>query len=370
MACVTACPSGRAVRQAHRGHPRPGRAPARATRRATGRCGAPIFALFPHPRRLRRAARPAARPTSATGLERLVRRSRPARPDRPAAGGDGEPGAARCAKRGDRCPSGCPPRTAPRGGRACSPAACRASSSPASTPPPRGCWPAEGCDVVDPAATRAAAGRCRCTTAARPEAQDYARALVDAFDGAGRRADRRERRRLRLDDEGVRRPARRRPAVRRAGPRVRGEGARHLRGARRARTGRHRGTRSRPPSPTTTRATSGTPRGCAASRARCSRAIPGVAAARDRRGRGLLRLGRDLQHPQPRAGPRARATARPPTSSPPGADLLVTANPGCLMQVASAIERSGHPMRLVHTVELLDASLRGAGLPDPPTKGV
>jgi glycolate oxidase iron-sulfur subunit len=42
-----------------------------------------------------------------------------------------------------------------------------------------------------------------------------------------------------------------------------------------------------------------------------------------------------------------------------GADLLVTANPGCLMQVAAAIGRSGHPMILAHTVELLDASIRG-----------
>lgn len=43
-----------------------------------------------------------------------------------------------------------------------------------------------------------------------------------------------------------------------------------------------------------------------------------------------------------------------------GADLLVTANPGCLMQVASAIERSGHPMGMAHTIEVLDASIRGA----------
>jgi glycolate oxidase iron-sulfur subunit len=42
-----------------------------------------------------------------------------------------------------------------------------------------------------------------------------------------------------------------------------------------------------------------------------------------------------------------------------GADVLVTANPGCLMQVTSAIERSGHPMGLAHTVEVLDASIRG-----------
>jgi glycolate oxidase iron-sulfur subunit len=43
-----------------------------------------------------------------------------------------------------------------------------------------------------------------------------------------------------------------------------------------------------------------------------------------------------------------------------GAQVLVTANPGCLMQVTSAIERSGHPMGMAHTVEVLDASIRGA----------
>jgi glycolate dehydrogenase iron-sulfur subunit len=42
-----------------------------------------------------------------------------------------------------------------------------------------------------------------------------------------------------------------------------------------------------------------------------------------------------------------------------GAQVLVTANPGCLMQVTSAIERSGHPMGMAHTVEVLDASIRG-----------
>jgi glycolate oxidase iron-sulfur subunit len=42
-----------------------------------------------------------------------------------------------------------------------------------------------------------------------------------------------------------------------------------------------------------------------------------------------------------------------------GAELLVTANPGCLMQVTSAIQRSGHPMGMAHTVEVLDASIRG-----------
>jgi glycolate oxidase iron-sulfur subunit len=42
-----------------------------------------------------------------------------------------------------------------------------------------------------------------------------------------------------------------------------------------------------------------------------------------------------------------------------GAEVLVTANPGCLMQVTSAIDRSGHPMGMAHTVEVLDASIRG-----------
>jgi len=52
-----------------------------------------------------------------------------------------------------------------------------------------------------------------------------------------------------------------------------------------------------------------------------------------------------------------------------GAQLLVTANPGCLMQVTSAIERSGHPMGMAHTVEVLDASIRGTALTCPPHKG-
>jgi glycolate oxidase iron-sulfur subunit len=45
-----------------------------------------------------------------------------------------------------------------------------------------------------------------------------------------------------------------------------------------------------------------------------------------------------------------------------GADLLVTANPGCLMQVAAALRRRGASIALAHTVEVLDASIRGANL--------
>ncbi|RNI20426.1 (Fe-S)-binding protein [Flexivirga caeni] len=42
-----------------------------------------------------------------------------------------------------------------------------------------------------------------------------------------------------------------------------------------------------------------------------------------------------------------------------GADLIVTANPGCLMQIAVALERRGTPMPMAHTAVVLDASIRG-----------
>jgi glycolate oxidase iron-sulfur subunit len=42
-----------------------------------------------------------------------------------------------------------------------------------------------------------------------------------------------------------------------------------------------------------------------------------------------------------------------------GAALLVTANPGCLMQVSSALASKGAAIATAHTVEVLDASIRG-----------
>ena len=42
-----------------------------------------------------------------------------------------------------------------------------------------------------------------------------------------------------------------------------------------------------------------------------------------------------------------------------GAEVLATANPGCLMQITSALERSGQTMRTAHPIELLDASITG-----------
>lgn len=43
-----------------------------------------------------------------------------------------------------------------------------------------------------------------------------------------------------------------------------------------------------------------------------------------------------------------------------GADAVVTGNPGCLLQIRTALQRAGRPLPVLHTVELLDASIRGA----------
>jgi glycolate oxidase iron-sulfur subunit len=41
------------------------------------------------------------------------------------------------------------------------------------------------------------------------------------------------------------------------------------------------------------------------------------------------------------------------------ADFVATGNPGCMMQLQSALEKAGSGTRVVHTIQILDASLRG-----------
>src|SRR5581483_289452 len=43
-------------------------------------------------------------------------------------------------------------------------------------------------------------------------------------------------------------------------------------------------------------------------------------------------------------------------------DAVATGNPGCLLQLQSALARLGRPIRVVHTVQLLDASIRGTSM--------
>ena len=43
------------------------------------------------------------------------------------------------------------------------------------------------------------------------------------------------------------------------------------------------------------------------------------------------------------------------------ADVIATGNPGCLMQLQSSLARAGQKTPVVHTIQLLDASIRGRG---------
>jgi glycolate oxidase iron-sulfur subunit len=52
-----------------------------------------------------------------------------------------------------------------------------------------------------------------------------------------------------------------------------------------------------------------------------------------------------------------------------GAELLVTANPGCLMQVAAALARRGQQIALAHTMQVLDASICGTLIDGTPIRG-
>ena len=40
-------------------------------------------------------------------------------------------------------------------------------------------------------------------------------------------------------------------------------------------------------------------------------------------------------------------------------DLVVTSNPGCILQIQSAAREQGYSYRVMHVVELLDASIAG-----------
>jgi glycolate oxidase iron-sulfur subunit len=44
-----------------------------------------------------------------------------------------------------------------------------------------------------------------------------------------------------------------------------------------------------------------------------------------------------------------------------GAQLLVSANPGCAMQIAAGLRRAGRPLPVAHLAEVLDAAISGAG---------
>ena len=211
-----------------------------------------------------------------------------------------------------------------------------------------------------PARRRAAAARCRCTTAARPRRSVRPRASIDTFEAAGVDAvvvnaagcgsSMKEYADLLADDPAY--------AERAAG--FAAQGARRHRAARRARPGRaaapaagdRRLPRRLPPRRT--------PRASAPSRGRCCADIPGlelreIAEAELCCGSAGIW---NILNPEPAR--RARRPQGRATSLATGAELLVTANPGCLMQVGlRARAPQGDRIGMAHTVEVLDASIRG-----------
>jgi glycolate oxidase iron-sulfur subunit len=42
--------------------------------------------------------------------------------------------------------------------------------------------------------------------------------------------------------------------------------------------------------------------------------------------------------------------------------VVVTGNPGCVLQLRTSLQRAGHPLPVLHTIQLLDASIRGVSL--------
>jgi glycolate oxidase iron-sulfur subunit len=48
--------------------------------------------------------------------------------------------------------------------------------------------------------------------------------------------------------------------------------------------------------------------------------------------------------------------------APLAADAVATGNPGCMLQIETALNRSGRKTPVVHTIQLLDASIRGSSL--------
>jgi len=49
-------------------------------------------------------------------------------------------------------------------------------------------------------------------------------------------------------------------------------------------------------------------------------------------------------------------------------DMVVSANPGCLVQIASGLERAGKHVPVRHMIELIDAAIQGVPAAELQTK--
>ena len=375
-------------------------------RSAIGCSGSAIFALFPYPARLAHRAGAAGR----DWLGDQCRASRPPstrdaeRRDRTA--GDGRQPRARVRDPTEKpdvrteAPRGTPKRCSSCGPMGCSRGCARCSSSrrpmtlaslfagvPARTPAAgarrltvgllTGCVQRLVFPRVNAATRQRARGRRlrrrgagragmlrRARAACRPAGRS-ARLRAPHHRGVRARwrgTRRGQRRRLRILDERVRTPA----------------GGRSCVGRARARLRRARARRQRDRLPSSTR------RGRRGIRSRCASRITTPATSRTRRASGSRRAISCDRSPASsccRSPIRTSAAAAPAstTSSNPSTarelgdrkagfidaaqpDVLATANPGCMLQMAAAARRKGRSWPIRHPIELLDASIRGIGV--------
>ena len=358
MACVTACPSGvqydtlieQTRAQVERHHERS--AKDRALRGL-------IFSLFPYPRRLRLMRGPL-RLMQATGLDRALRRT--GLLDRLSPQLAAMERLAPQLGRSEPLPEHIPARGERRATVGLLTGCVQGAFFPGVNSATARVLQAEGCDIVVPR-SQGCCGALSVHNGREPEAQDFARALVDAFDSsgvehvvvnaAGCGSTMKEYADLLADDpayaerakrfaERVRDVAEILDDLGPVAPRhplemtIAYHDACHLAHA--------QGVRAQP--------------------RRLLEAIPGlelkeIAEAELCCGSAGIY---NIVNPEPARELGDRKAANILAT---GAEVLVTANPGCLMQVTSAIERhaeqtGGRPMGMAHTIEVLDASIHGA----------
>jgi glycolate oxidase iron-sulfur subunit len=374
MACMTACPSGVQYDQlieAARGWGEaaadeqarmPAPLPARSLRDRVVR--AAIFATFPYPQRLRAALGPL-RVVQRTGLDRLAARSTLLRRVAPeaAAALAVAPAPPRMARRGRGVIGRLPARVPARGERRAVVGMLTGCVQQVLFPQVNAATArvlsAEGCDVIVPA-RQGCCGALSLHGGRRAEAADFARATIEAFERAGvdavivnaagcGSAMKEYERLLASDPDWADRAAAFSTTVRdfseflaELGPvAVRSElavtvayhDACHLGHAQRITAQPRALLRGVPGLALTEIADAGT---CCGSAGIYNLVQPEAAAQLGER--------------------KARAVAAT------GADLLVSANPGCSLQIAQALTTAGRPMPVAHVAEVLDASIRGLPL--------
>jgi glycolate oxidase iron-sulfur subunit len=352
MACVTACPSGvrydalieAARAQVERRYDRPSRD--RALRRL-------VFAVFPYPRRLRLLRGPL-RAYQASGIARVFRRSALVRRRVPTLAA--MESLAPPLQRPERVPERVPACGEKRGTVGMLLGCVQREFFPGVNAATARVLSAEGFEVVAPRA-QGCCGALSAHNGREAEAQRFARALIDTFDdagvdwvvvnAAGCGSTMKEYERLLADDD------------------------------RYAERARHFAERVRDVSEILVEHGTVAPRhpldvsvayhdACHLAHAQGVRAEP-RALLRDIPGLDLREINESelccgsagiyaVLHPEPA---RELGDRKASNVLATGAQLLVTANPGCLMQVAASIERQGGAVSLAHTVEVLDASIRG-----------